>query len=163
NDHLSNTPKQIQLYEALGSPVPAFAHLPMVLGPDGAKLSKRRHHTSNVEQLASSGYSAEAVRNGLALVGWSKDDVTNVMSTAELIEAFDVARVKKSAAAIDYDKLAWLNGEHLRAMATADWAAGYEAWRDEWLPADDDLHAAAFALDGAAAAALVQEKCATWG
>ncbi len=163
NDHVSNTPKQILMYEALGADVPAFAHLPMVLGPDGAKLSKRRHHTSTVEQLAEAGYSSEAVRNGLALVGWSKDDVTNVMSTAELIEAFDVARVKKSSAAIDYDKLAWLNGEHLRAMTPEAWAAGYEAWRDEWLPADDERHAAAFAMSGIDAAALVQEKCATWG
>ncbi|MCW2961138.1 MAG: glutamate--tRNA ligase [Thermoleophilia bacterium] len=163
NDHLSNTPKQILLYEALGAAVPAFAHLPMVLGPDGAKLSKRRHHTSTVEQLAESGYSPEAVRNALALIGWSKDDVTNVMSTAELIEHFDITRVKKSAAAIDYDKLSWLNGEHLRAMSVADWAAGYEAWRDEWLPADHELHAAAFALTGVEAALLVQEKCVTWG
>ena len=157
NDHLSNTPKQILLYRALDAAVPAFAHLPMVLGPDGAKLSKRRHHTSNVEQLASLGYAPEAVRNGLALVGWSKDDVTNVMSTQELIEAFDVARVKKSAAAIDYDKLAWLNGEHLRAMDVDTWAAGYEAWRAEWLPADDAATtAAAHALDGRAAADLVE-------
>ncbi len=163
NDHVSNTPKQILMYEAMGLPVPAFAHLPMVLGPDGSKLSKRKHHTSTVEQLAESGYSAEAVRNGLALVGWSKDDTTNVMSTAELVEHFDVARVKKSSAAIDYDKLAWLNGEHLRALAPDAWAAGYEAWRDEWLPADDERHASAHAMSGAEAATLVQEKCATWG
>ena len=163
NDHLSNTPKQILIYEALAMPVPQFAHLPMVLGPDGAKLSKRRHHTSTVEQLAGSGYAPEAVRNGLALVGWSKDDVTNVMSTDELVEHFDVARVKKSAAAIDYDKLEWLNGEHLRAMSPEAWGAGYEAWRSEWLPADDPLHAAAHVLDGVDAAPLVQEKCSTWG
>ena len=163
NDHLSNTPKQILIYEALGAPVPAFAHLPMVLGPDGAKLSKRRHHTSTVEQLASAGYSAEAVRNGLALVGWSKDDTTNVMSTDELVAHFDVARVKKSAASIDYDKLAWLNGEHLRVLSPEAWAEGYEAWRDEWLPADDAQHAAAHAMSGLEAAPLVQEKCGTWG
>jgi glutamyl-tRNA synthetase len=157
NDHLSNTPKQVLVYEALEAPVPAFAHLPMVLGPDGAKLSKRRHHTSTIEQLAAGGYSPEAVRNGLALVGWSKDDVTNVMSTDELVEHFDLARVKKSSAAIDYDKLEWLNGEHLRAMTGEAWAAGYEAWRRDWLPADDHAHAAAHALDGETAAALVQE------
>lgn len=162
NDHLSNTPRQILLYEAIGAEVPQFAHLPMVLGPDGAKLSKRRHHTSTVEQLAQAGYSPEAVRNGLALVGWSKDDVTNVLSTTELIEHFDIARVKKSAAAIDYDKLAWLNGEHLRAMEPAAWGEGYEAWRAQWLFADDALHAAAHVMSGACAAPLVQEKCATW-
>ncbi len=163
NDHLSNTPRQILMYEALEVEIPAFAHLPMVLGPDGAKLSKRRHHTSTVEQLAEAGYSPEAVRNGLALVGWSKDDTTNVMSTEELVEHFDVARVKKSSAAIDYDKLAWLNGEHLRAMTPEAWAAGYEAWREEWLPADDERHAAAHAMTGLDAAPLVQEKCGTWG
>jgi glutamyl-tRNA synthetase len=163
NDHLSNTPKQILLYEALGAEVPAFAHLPMVLGPDGAKLSKRRHHTSTVEQLAEAGYAPAAVRNGIALVGWSKDGETELMSTAELVEAFDISRVKKSSAQIDYDKLAFINGEHLRAMAVEEWAAGYEAWRAEWLPSDDALHGAAHATDGATAAELVQEKCGTWG
>jgi glutamyl-tRNA synthetase len=163
NDHLSNTPKQILLYEALGADVPAFAHLPMVLGPDGAKLSKRRHHTSTVEQLAEAGYAPAAVRNGIALVGWSKDGETELMSTAELVESFDISRVKKSSAQVDYDKLAFINGEHLRAMSVEEWAAGYEAWRAEWLPGDDPLHAAAHALDGAAAAGLVQEKCGTWG
>lgn len=162
NDHLSNTPKQVLLYEAIGAPVPAFAHLPMVLGPDGAKLSKRRHHTSTVEQLAEAGYAPAAVRNGLALVGWSKDGETEVMSTEELVEAFDVTRVKKASAQVDYDKLAHLNGEHLRAMSVDEWAAGYEAWRAEWLPSDHPGHAAAHALDGHQAAPLVQEKCGTW-
>lgn len=162
SDHLSNTPKQILLYQALGEPIPAFAHLPMVLGPDGSKLSKRRHHTSSVEQLAAAGHAPEAVRNGLALVGWSKDDVTNVMTTAELVEHFDITRVKRSPATIDYDKLAWLNAEHLRSMAPEDWAAGYDAWRSEWLPVDDPLHAAAYAVDAEQAVALVQEKCGTW-
>jgi glutamyl-tRNA synthetase len=163
NDHLSNTPKQILLYQALDAPVPAFAHLPMVLGPDGAKLSKRRHHTSTIEQLAAGGYAPAAVRNAIALVGWSKDGETEIMSTAELVEHFDLARVKKAAAQVDYDKLAHINGEHLRAMDAGEWAAGYEAWRRDWLPADDHDHAAAHLLDGPTAAALVQEKCATWG
>jgi len=163
NDHLSNTPKQILLYLALGAPVPAFAHLPMVLGEDGAKLSKRRHHTSTVEQLASEGYAPEAVRNAIALVGWSKDGETEIMSTTELIQFFDVDRVKKAPAQIDYAKLAHINGEHLRAMSVGDWAAGYEAWRAEWLAEDDERQAAAFAMEGEIAASLVQEKVATWG
>jgi glutamyl-tRNA synthetase len=163
NDHLSNTPKQILMYEGLGLDVPRFAHLPMVLGPDGAKLSKRRHHTSTIEQLAAAGYAPAAVRNGIALVGWSKDGETELMSTAELVEAFDVARVKKSSAQVDYAKLEHINGEHLRAMAPQEWAEGYEAWRRDWLPADDPAHAAAHVLDGLAAAALVQEKCPAWG
>lgn len=163
NDHVSNTPKQILIYEALGATVPAFAHLPMVLGPDGAKLSKRRHHTSTIEELAAGGYAPAAVRNGIALVGWSKDGETELMSTQELIDAFDVARVKKASAQVDYGKLEHINGEHLRAMSVEEWAAGFEAWRRDWLPADDHLHAAAHVLAGSEAAALVQEKCTTWG
>lgn len=163
NDHLSNTPKQILMYEALGLTIPAFAHLPMVLGPDGAKLSKRRHHTSTIEQLAQSGYAAEAVRNAIALVGWSKDAETEIMATSELIESFDISRVKKSPARIDYDKLAHINGAHLRAMTIDNWAQGYETWREQWLLDDAPDYAAAFALDGTDAAKLVQEKCDTWG
>ncbi|MCW2974570.1 MAG: glutamate--tRNA ligase [Thermoleophilia bacterium] len=162
NDHLNNTPKQILIYEALGKPVPAFAHLPMVLGPDGAKLSKRRHHTSNVEQLALAGYAPAAVRNGLALVGWSKDGETEYLASDDLIAAFDVTRVKKSAAQIDYKKLEWLNGEHLRALSVEEWVAGYDAWRTEWMPADAEFAAAADIIDGRAAAELVQEKVATF-
>ncbi|MCW2925059.1 MAG: glutamate--tRNA ligase [Thermoleophilia bacterium] len=163
NDHLSNTPRQVLLYRALGHDVPAFAHLPMVLGPDGAKLSKRRHHTSTVEQLALAGYAPEAVRNGLALVGWSKDGETTTMSTAELVEHFDLTRVKKSSAQMDYGILASINGDHLRAMEPVTWADGYAAWRDEWLPADDPHHEAARVVEPSVAARLVQEKCATWG
>ena len=162
NDHLSNTPKQMLLYRALGAVLPRFAHIPMVLGEDGAKLSKRRHHTSTVEQLAASGYSPEAVRNGLALIGWSRDDVSTVMSTTEIIEAFEVERVKKSPAKIDYAKLESINGDHLRALAPEQWAAGYEAWRTDWLPEHDERHAAAHVLGGAELAPLVQEKCSTW-
>jgi glutamyl-tRNA synthetase len=163
NDHVSNTPKQILLYEALGLAVPAFAHLPMVLGPDGAKLSKRRHHTATIEQLAEAGYAPAAVRNGIALVGWSKDGEHEIFSTDELVEYFDVARVKKSSAQVDYDKLRHINGTHLRGMTADEWGAGYEAWRSEWLPVDSGDHAAAHALDGASAAALVQEKVDAWG
>lgn len=162
-EHLVNTPPQMLLYRALGHDVPAFAHLPLILGPDGSKLSKRKHHSSHVEQFAAQGYAPDAVLNGLALVGWSKDDVTNVMSVDELVEAFDVSRVKKSPAAIDYDKLSWINGEHLRAMTPDAWATGYEAWRADWLPADDDRSSAAHAMSGIEAAALVQEKVTTWG
>lgn len=163
SDHLSNTPRQILLYHALRAEVPQFAHLPMVLGPDGAKLSKRRHHTSTVEQLAEAGYAPAAVRNALALVGWSLDDVTNVMTTDQLVAGFDITRIKKAPAAIDYDKLAWLNGEHLRAMSAQQWAAGFEQWRRDWLPTDAPDHAAAHVIDGATAAMLVQEKVATFG
>ncbi|MCW2950469.1 MAG: glutamyl-tRNA synthetase, partial [Thermoleophilia bacterium] len=163
NDHLNNTPKQILIYRALGEDVPAFAHLPMVLGPDGAKLSKRRHHTSSVEQLAEAGYAPVAVRNGLALIGWSKDGETEFLTNDDLISAFEVSRVKKSPGQIDYTKLLSLNGDHLRGMSRGEWAEGYERWRDEWLPDDAEFREAAFVLSGEDAAELVQEKVATWG
>jgi glutamyl-tRNA synthetase len=163
NDHLSNTPKQMHLYEALGYDVPAFAHLPMIHGPDGAKLSKRRHHTATLEQLAEQGYLPAAVRNGLALLGWSRDADTTVMSTEELIEAFEITRVKKSPASIDYDKLTSINAKHLRALAPAAFSQAYETWRDEWLHEDDERYADAFAAGGKEAAYLVQEKVETLG
>lgn len=163
NDHLSNTPKQIMLYEALGEPVPVFAHVPMILGPDGAKLSKRHVHASTVEQLAAEGYVPEAVRNGLALLGWSKDDVTEVMTTTEMVEAFDVARVKKSPAKVDYDKLRWLNGQHLRMMSPEQFAEAFDAWRTNWLDAADERSHWAAAVTPEQAAYLAQEKVETLG
>ena len=162
NDHLSNTPRQVLLYQALGETVPLFAHVPMILGPDGAKLSKRRHHTANVEELAQEGYHPEAVRNGLALLGWSRDADTTIMSTADLIESFDVTRVKKSPAAIDYVKLKHINGEHLRAMPADEWTRAYGEWRSEWLDADDPLAEAAAAVTPEQALYLTQEKAATF-
>jgi glutamyl-tRNA synthetase len=163
NDHLSNTPRQILLYEALGEPVPAFAHVPMILGPDGAKLSKRHVHASTVEQLAIEGYVPEAVRNGLALLGWSKDDVTEQMTTQEMIEHFDVARVKKSPAKVDYDKLRWLNAQHLRAMTPEEFGREFDAWRTDWLPADDERAQWAALVTPEQAAYLTQEKVETLG
>ncbi len=158
NDHVSNTPKQIMLYEALGVDVPAFAHVPMILGPDGAKLSKRRHHTADVEQLAAAGYLPAAVRNGLALLGWNRDEQTTVMTTEELIKAFDITRVRKSPAAVDYDKLRHINAVHLRDLSAAAWADAYAAWRSEWIAEDDERYAAAWAAEPMTIATLIQEK-----
>lgn len=158
NDHVSNTPKQIMLYEALGVTVPSFAHVPMILGPDGAKLSKRRHHTADVEQLASAGYLPAAVRNGLALLGWNRDEQTTVMTTEELVAAFDITRVRKSPAAVDYDKLRHINAVHLRELSREAWAEAYAAWRSEWLDEADERHAAAHAAEPTTIAMLVQEK-----
>jgi glutamyl-tRNA synthetase len=160
DDHLSNTPRQVLLYQALGREVPRFAHAPMILGPDKKKLSKR-HGAASVEEMAEAGYVPEALRNYLALLGWSKDDETTIMSTTDLIEHFDVAGVNTSPAAFDYDKFKWMNGMHLRAMSADEFAKEYSAWREVWIGEDSDLHSAAFAATPEQAAFLVQEKVET--
>ncbi len=157
DDHLSNSPRQVLLYEALGAPVPLFAHAPMILGPDGQKLSKR-HGAASVEDLDEAGYIPESVRNFLALLGWSRDDDSTVMTDDEMIEAFELTRVKKSPAKFDHYKLRWLNGQKLRAMDAESWASAWERWRDRWVSPDHPDHAAAFACTPGEAALLAQEK-----
>ncbi|HEX6154169.1 MAG TPA: glutamate--tRNA ligase [Solirubrobacterales bacterium] len=115
DDHLSNTPKQLLVLEALGYATPRYAHLPLLHGPDGKKLSKR-HGAASVQELREGGYLPAAVRNYLALLGWGTDDDTTLMSTEELVERFRVADVGKSAAIFDEKKLRWLNGRFMREM-----------------------------------------------
>ena len=115
-DLMPSTPRQLALYRALDAPEPVFAHLPMVLGPDKRKLSKR-HGAISVEEFRDAGVIADALVNYLALVGWSFDDHTNFMTRAELIERFTLERVTRSPGVFDPEKLEWLNGEHLRALA----------------------------------------------
>jgi len=114
-DHLSNTPKQLLVFEALGAPPPRYAHLPLLHGPDGKKLSKR-HGAASVQELREAGYLPAAVRNYLALLGWGTDDDTTVMSTEELVERFRVEDVGRAAAIFDEKKLRWLNGRFMREM-----------------------------------------------
>ena len=114
-DHLSNTPKQIQIYEALGFQVPEFAHIPMILGPDKARLSKR-HGATSVTQFRDEGYLPEAMLNYLALLGWGYDDSQTVFSVDELIEKFSLERVSKNPAVFDIKKLEWLNGLYIREL-----------------------------------------------
>ena len=121
-DLLSSTPRQLALYAALDAPQPVWAHLPMILGPDKKKLSKR-HGAVSVEEFRDRGYLPAALRNYLALLGWSFDDHTTVMTTPELVERFTLERVNKSPAVFDFQKLEWLNGEHLRMLDGADYAA----------------------------------------
>jgi glutamyl-tRNA synthetase len=115
DDHLSNTPKQLLVLRALGHEAPRYAHLPLLHGPDGKKLSKR-HGAASVQELREAGYLAAAVRNYLALLGWGTDDDTTLMSTEELIRRFDVGDVGRSAAIFDEKKLRWLNGRFMREM-----------------------------------------------
>jgi glutamyl-tRNA synthetase len=114
-DHISNTPRQLMILEALGAQPPVFAHLPLLHGPDGKKLSKR-HGAASVQELREAGYLPSAVRNYIALLGWGFDDSTTFFSTKELIESFDLARVSKSPAVFDEQKLRWMNGRYLREM-----------------------------------------------
>ncbi len=115
DDHLSNAPKQLQVMEALGETPPRYAHLPLLHGPDGKKLSKR-HGAASVQELRDSGYLPAAVRNYLALLGWGTQDDTTIMSTEELVERFDVADVGRASAIFDEQKLRWLNGRFMREM-----------------------------------------------
>lgn len=112
DDHLSNTPRQIHVYEALGFALPAFAHIPMILGPDRARLSKR-HGATSVLAYRDLGYLPEAIVNYLARLGWSHGD-QEIFSTEELIQHFSLERVGKAPAVFDRDKLDWVNGHYLR-------------------------------------------------
>jgi glutamyl-tRNA synthetase len=122
DDHLSNTPKQLLVLAALGHEAPRYAHLPLLHGPDGKKLSKR-HGAASVQELREAGYLPAAVRNYLALLGWGTDDDTTVMPTAELVARFRVEDVGRSAAIFDEKKLRWLNGRFMREMSPQDYTA----------------------------------------
>lgn len=113
DDHLSNTPKQILIYDALGAELPEFGHLPMILGADGKRLSKR-HGAASVEAFREEGILPEALVNFLALLGWSPGDDREVMDLDELIEAFSLDRILKKSSVFDPEKLEWLNGRHLQ-------------------------------------------------
>ncbi len=126
-DHLSNTPKQLLVLEALQAPQPVYAHLPLLHGPDGRKLSKR-HGAASVQELREAGYLAEAVRNYLALLGWGADDDATVMSTEELVERFALDRVSRNPAQFDETKLRWLNGVYIRGMPAEKLAERLEAY-----------------------------------
>jgi len=127
NDHLSNTPKQMWVLQALGAEAPVYGHIPLIHGPDGKKLSKRRGAAS-VQELRAAGYVPEAVVNYLALLGWGPDDDATVMSVDELVARFDLDRVSRNPAQFDEKKLRWLNGVYLRALTAADLTERLEAF-----------------------------------
>jgi len=122
DDHLSNTPKQLLVLEALGFEPPRYAHLPLLHGPDGKKLSKR-HGAASVQELREAGYLPAAVRNYLALLGWGTSDDTTLMGTDELVDRFRVKDVGKAAAIFDEKKLRWVNGRHMREMPLEEYTA----------------------------------------
>ena len=114
-DHLSNTPRQILILQALGAEPPTYAHLPLLHGPDGKKLSKR-HGAASVQEVRANGYLPAAVRNYLALLGWGYDESTTFFTTDELVERFSLERVSKNPAVFDEQKLAWMNASYLRGL-----------------------------------------------
>src|SRR6478752_4771024 len=118
-DHLSNTPKQLLVLEALGAQAPVYAHLPLLHGPDGKKLSKR-HGAASVQELRAAGYLPEAVRNYIALLGWGDVDDETLISTDELVKRFRIERVSRNPAQFDEQKLRWMNGRYMRELGTEE-------------------------------------------
>ncbi|MEN8145060.1 MAG: glutamate--tRNA ligase [Gemmatimonadota bacterium] len=116
DDHLSNTPRQVMIYRALGAEPPVFAHVPMILGPDGKRLSKRHGATSVEAYRDEQGILPAAMVNFLALLGWSPGDDREVMDLPELIDAFSLDRILKKSSVFDLRKLEWLNGQHLSRL-----------------------------------------------
>jgi glutamyl-tRNA synthetase len=127
DDHISNTPKQILIYRALGVEPPVFAHVPLILGPDKSKLSKR-HGAVAVTAYREQGYLAEAFVNFLALLGWSPGDDREIMTRTELVEAFTLDRITGKSAVFDVEKLEWLNGQHLSRLSGAEVAEIARPW-----------------------------------
>jgi glutamyl-tRNA synthetase len=127
DDHLSNTPRQIHLYKTLGWGLPKFAHLSMILGPDGTRLSKRHGHTS-VMEYRNEGYLPEALINYLALLGWSTEDSQQLFVLNDLIEKFSLERCSKSPAVFDPQKLHWMNGEYIRNLSHEQLINRFKFW-----------------------------------
>ncbi len=127
DDHLPNTPKQIMVAEALGKKPPLYGHLPLILGPDRAPLSKR-HGAVSIEEFRSRGFLREALCNYLALLGWSFDAESTLFSMDELVEKFSIERVGSTAAAFDMDKLLWMNGHYIRELEPVELAERLEAY-----------------------------------
>tara|TARA_B100001113_G_scaffold341941_1_gene327600 strand:- start:526 stop:1938 length:1413 start_codon:yes stop_codon:yes gene_type:complete len=119
DDHLANTPKQILVYRALGLNEPIFAHLPMILGPDKKRLSKR-HAATNVQEYKEKGFTAQAILNYLSLLGWNPDSDKEIFTDNELIESFQFDQVQKKSAVFDEKKLLWISQQHLTEMSVRD-------------------------------------------
>jgi glutamyl-tRNA synthetase len=147
-DHLSNTPKHILLFEALGAPIPQFGHLPLILNADRTKMSKRKSQTA-VAAYRAQGFIPEGFVNYLALLGWSTGTEEEVLSMAELIERFDLSKVNSSGAIFDRERLEWLNGQWIRRLPAAELIdrlrpflqAELDAGRIDWLPSDAEMRA----------------------
>ncbi|CAN5599556.1 glutamate--tRNA ligase [soil metagenome] len=145
-DHLSNTPKHILLFRALGYDVPVFVHLPLILNPDRTKMSKRKSQTAVGDYIAQ-GFIREAIVNYLALLGWATGSEDEILSLDEIVARFDIAAVQKGGAVFDRERLEWINGQWIRRLAADDLIdrlrpfleAEQVSGRIEWMPSDDEI------------------------
>ena len=132
-DHISNTPRQLMILHGLDAEPPAYAHLPLLHGPDGKKLSKR-HGAASVQDLRDAGYLPEAVRNYLALLGWGDEDDETIIPTDELVKRFRIERVSRNPARFDEQKLRWMNGRYLRELGTDELTRRLQVFHPEAPP-----------------------------
>jgi glutamyl-tRNA synthetase len=160
DDHLSNTPKQLLVLEALGVAPPRYAHLPLLHGPDGRKLSKR-DRAASVQELRDLGYLPAAVRNYVALLGWGTEDDTTIMETDELVERFSIERVGRSSAIFDERKLRWLNGRHMREFPLDEYQERLTAHLEQHGDAEAPAFLSAEPERRRAACQIVQDKAQT--
>jgi glutamyl-tRNA synthetase len=145
-DHLSNTPKHILLFRALGYDVPRFAHLPLILNPDRTKMSKRKSQTA-IDDYIAQGFIREALVNYLALLGWSTGSEEEILGLDEIVARFDIHAVHKGGAVFDRERLEWINGQWIRRLEPDDLIdrlrpfveAELAAGRIEWMPSDEEL------------------------
>ena len=126
-DHLSNTPRQLLVLEALGATPPIYAHLPLLLGADGKKLSKR-HGAASVQEFRDMGYLPEALNNYLALLGWGAEDDETILSAEQIAQRFSLERVSRNPARFDHQKLRWMNGRYMRALPVDELTARLESF-----------------------------------
>ena len=131
DDHLANTPKQILVYNALGLTLPTFAHMPMILGSDKKRLSKR-HAATNVQEYREKGFTATAMINYLSLLGWNPDSDQEIFNVADLISAFNFNQVQKKPATFDEKKLLWVSGQQMATMNTKVAISELESLSDKW-------------------------------
>ena len=136
DDHLANTPKQILVYQALGLEIPTFAHLPMILGSDKKRLSKR-HAATNVQEYRDKGFTSTAIINYLSLLGWNPDSDQEIFDINELVDSFNFAQVQKKPATFDEKKLLWVSGQQMAIMKTNDTIKELESLDNNW-GADQD-------------------------
>jgi nondiscriminating glutamyl-tRNA synthetase len=155
-DHITNTPKQLEVFRALGYGAPAYAHLPLLLGPDKSRLSKR-HGAASVLDYQKQGFLPDAFVNFLALLGWSYDDAREYFTRDELVKYFSLDRVKKSGAVFDVEKLTWMNGNYIRGLSPEELLDKCRPWlsRAGYVPGDADEETVNYAT---CALALEQEK-----
>ena len=131
DDHLANTPKQILVYKALGLDVPTFAHLPMILGSDKKRLSKR-HAATNVQEYRDQGYTAEAILNYLSLLGWNPDSEQEIFNLQDLVDSFNLEQVQKKPATFDEKKLLWVSGQHMANISIDVVISALETLNPNW-------------------------------